>query len=99
MVTVMPKTASTNGYDMVDIPGGRDLSLKIEAEAIAEFDRLKELVDEIRQAQKGIPECDEYVKMVSGEPYVALKPKGNGLGDKEANKLAVLVNCRDIVIE
>lgn len=75
MATAMSNTTTTNG-DLVGMPEGRDLSLKIEAEAIAEFDRLKELVEEIRQAQSGKPDCEEYVKMVSGEPYVvSLSPR------------------------
>lgn len=77
MVTSVPETLTANGCDAtVDIPRGRDLSLKIEAEAMAEFNRLKELVDEIRHAQSGLPDCEEYVKMISGEPYVASLPHG-----------------------
>ncbi|KAK2755960.1 hypothetical protein FQN54_005757 [Arachnomyces sp. PD_36] len=66
MVTAVP-TTTTNGCD-VDVANGRDLSLKIKVEAIAEFDRLKELVNEIRRTQKGLPDCEEYEKMVSGKP-------------------------------
>lgn len=77
MVTAVPTTTTngttngtSNGYHAVS--NGKDLSLKIEAEAIAEFDKLKELVEEIRQAHRGLPACEEYEKMVAGEPYVPL---------------------------
>lgn len=66
MVTALLETMDTNGCDTVT--PGNDLSLKIEAEAMAEFDRLNELVEEIRQANKELPDCEEYLKMVSGKP-------------------------------
>jgi hypothetical protein len=73
MVTAMPETTKMNGNNVVDLPAGMDISLKIEAEAIAEFDRLQQLVDEIRQTRNDIPQCEEYLKMISGQPY-ASKP-------------------------
>lgn len=69
MVTAISNVMTTNGWDAATSGRNKDLSLKIEAEAMAEFDRLKELVDEIRQANNnGNLGCEEYVKMVSGEP-------------------------------
>lgn len=59
---------STNGCDAVATEKKNPYQ-EIEAEVMAEFDRLDEIADEIfYNAKDGMHDCDEFWKMVEGEP-------------------------------
>jgi hypothetical protein len=64
MVTAMTETTDTDSRDIVSLSVGMN-NQKFKAEAIAELNF------EIRQTQNEDLQCEEYMKMISGQPYAA----------------------------